>query len=176
MSISVSAPVKEHQYPSLPSFIRSLDLPMAFLPFAPEVAREMHDVAAVQLREAVERRDAKAVEKILTRLENMLRIDLDAFLNERPAKGFTYLEEAVKVQPRWMLRSKTAEEQARERRKKNSSLRLVEILVEKGADHLEDAAGMTRDPAIAYYLRENARRRRIERSAQNLLFYLHDRS
>ncbi len=169
MSMSVSA---KKDYPSLPSFVKSLDLPLAFLPFAPEVAKQMHDVAAVQLREAVERKDAKAVEKILTKLDETLHIDLEAFLNERNLKGLTYLQEAVKVQPRWLLRSKTVAEQARERRKKNSSLRLVEILVEKGANHLEDAAAMTSDPAVVFYLKEMAERRRTDCSARSLLFYV----
>lgn len=174
--MSMSSVSADKGYPSLPSFLRSLDLPLAFLPLAPGAAKQMHDIAAVQLSEAVGRKDAKGVEKILTKLEETLHIDLEAFLNERNSHGLTYLEEAVKVQPRWMLRSKTTVEQARERRKKNSSLRLVEVLVEKGANHLEEAAGMTRDPAIAYYLRETAKRRRIERSARGLLFYLHDES
>lgn len=175
--MSASALLSGHKsaYPSLLSFERSLHFPMALTPLVPAAAIEMHDIAALQLREAVERRDANAVEKILNRLDKVLHIDLEAFLNER-INGLTYLEEALKVQPRWLLRSMSPEAQAKERRKKNSSLRLVELLVEKGANRLDDAAEMTNDPAIVYYLKDTAKRRRIEQSARSLLFYIHDGS
>lgn len=164
MSVSLS---KSHDYPSMDSFERSLNFPLAFLPFASIPAGRMHDIAAVQLREAVERRDARATEKIMSRLKS-IGIDLGAFLNERSAKGLTYLEEAVRTQPAWMLRGKTPEEQGRESRRKNSSLRLVEPLVENGAGRLQSAMRLTYDPAIVYYLKETARKRLIDRTAQRL--------